>query len=193
MSCLVFFEALPSGEAVGQRASLIDQAHPQGICQGETVSAHSAGPVRDDEYIFRFVFSPIHLDDDGSIKAAAFSDVSDKGLSCQRGPSSTPPQDVHQRGTTQAAAFNAEPANSGKDRRAYLGVVWASSSEVRAVSYEDGTGAFAIYDTARADNPEHVDVFQTFNGTRQSEQKRRRKELRDKFTRVPTPPPTPAE
>jgi hypothetical protein len=188
MSCRVFFEALPTGDDVGQRAVMIDANHPEGVCQAESVSEYSGVPVSDDEHLFRYIFSPIHLEDDGSVKAAAFSDVSNKGLSCDRGATAIPSDVIHGRGVAQARAFNVHEDNRDKEARAYLGVVWACCRETRSLTYDDGTHAFAVYDTAKSDNSDHTDVFQIFGNTRPSQQKRLRKELRDKFTRYPTAP-----
>ena len=190
MACRAFFEALPDGEAVAQRASLIDREHPAGACQLESVSKHSAGPVDSAERIFRYVFSPVHLEDDGSVKAAAFSDVSDKGLSCDRGSEPTPTAAVHQRGVALAQSFNDDPPNKGKPARSYLGVVMACCEQVRSLKYDDSAGAFAIYDTAKGDNQDHIDVFQIFGDKPPSQQKRLRKRLRDEFTRKIIEPAT---
>jgi len=186
MTCRAFFEALPEGNAVGQRAALIDAAHPNGVCQLESVSEHSIAPVADEEYVFRYIFSPIHLEQDGSVKAAAFSDVSDKGLSCDRAPTAAPTNSMHERGNASAAAYNAKPENQTKEQRSYLGVVNANSAIVRDLGRTaDGAASFAIYDTARADNRDHIDVFQIVGAYTPSQQKRIRKQLRDKFTRFP--------
>lgn len=185
MSCREFFESLPTGPDSHKRAGLISDRHPDGCCEQESVSTYSTGRVEDTEHIFRLIFSPIHIEEDGRVKAAAFSDVEDKGLSCDRSPTSQPDATIHARGLEQVATHNQN--NLAKPRQ-YLGVVNALCKDIRALQYDDGDKAFAIYDTAKATNPLHVDVFQTITKS-QSERKLLRKRLRDKFSQALLAPP----
>lgn len=190
MSCREFFESLPTGPDSRKRASLISNERPDGCCEKESVSAHSAGKVEDAEHLFRFIFSPIHIEDDGRVNAAAFSDVQDKGLSCDRDATAEPSTAIHERGSAQVNTHNQD--NPDKGPRKYLGVVGALCEDIRTLPYDDGSKAFAVYDTAKADNPSHADVFQITTKS-PSQQKLLRKRLRDKFSQIPLAPPSNVE
>lgn len=178
-----FFNSLPAeGEASKQRVKLIDDHFPE--CQGEehSVSAHSRGVVTGAEFIFRYIFSPIHIEEDGSVKSAAFSDVEDKGFSCDRSISESPHHDIHERGIAQVEKHNRK--NPDSPHRSYLGTIHSLCDSIRSIKYESGPRAFAVYDTAKADNCDHVDVCQTLSESK-AVRKLARKRLRDAFTKVP--------
>lgn len=185
MSPIQFFSELPSdGEESKKRAMLIDGAFPNCACESHTLSSFSHGPVLDKEFIFRYVFSPIHIENDGTVKPAAFGDVENKGLSCDRSPISTAHNDIHERGVAQVENYNRE--NPLKPQRTYLGAVNAECKSIRQILKEDGSRAFAVYDTALINNCDHVDVFHILLNTSPGSRKLLRKRLRDKFTKTPT-------
>lgn len=181
MSCKVLFASLPTNENVAERATLIDAAKPDGECESESVSDFSPGPVSGAEFLHRYVFSPIHLHE-GSVLPTLFNDAKDKGLSCERGPSESTPTDTHDRGKAQVHSFN-ERRQPSKPERAYVGTVTAPVSGVREIVMEEQR-VYGVYDTALADNPAHVDVFEIANRTR-AQKKLARLALAELFTKVP--------
>lgn len=182
MACREFFEALPTGKDASQRADLIDKAHPAACCEAESVSSHSKGTIGDDEFAIRYIFSPIHLEEDGTVTAAAFSDVKDKGLSCERSQTQIAPPVLHERGAAQAQSYNEDKANEGKPRRTYVGTVQVKAAAVRELLCEvSKVRAFGVYDTALPENVDHMDIFQVLTGPSRPGQSRLRKKLRDTF------------
>lgn len=185
MSCRVFFESLPVGDRVSERASLIDGAHPKGVCEGESVSVYSCGVVRDDEFIHRYVFSPLHIHE-GQVVTALFSDAKDKGLSCERSDSLVPSNDIHERGRVQARTFN-ETRRANQPERSYVGAVSAKVCAVRSLKEKDER-IYGVYDTALPENTAHVDVFEipaSIVSLSKAEQKLARLLLKEAFTGEP--------
>ncbi|AZD52191.1 hypothetical protein C4K19_0373 [Pseudomonas chlororaphis subsp. aurantiaca] len=183
MSCKAFFETLSNErEAVSMRATVIDTAFPDAYCETESVSRYSSGLVQSTEYLHRYVFSPIHMNGE-KVKAALFSDCKDKGLSCERSPTSEVPADIHARGKALVDGWNA--ANPDSDSpRSYVGVVSAQCERIRELVAQNQR-MMAVYDTALADNPLHVDVFQIVNRKR-SDVKQARKDIADLFSQIPS-------
>lgn len=181
MSCKVLFAGLPTNNGVADRATLIDNAQPEAACEAESVSEFSQGPVANEEYLHRYVFSPVHLYD-GQVLPTLFNDAKDKGLSCERGLSATPHPDLHARGVSQVEAFNGRRQIS-QPERSYVGAVTAQVERVRKIA-EEGKRLFAVYDTALSENPAHVDVFEIAARTR-AQKKLARLALAQAFTDVP--------
>lgn len=181
MPCKLLFAGLPTGNGVADRAILIDKAQPEAACEAESVSEFSPGPVANEEYLYRYVFSPVHLYE-GQVLPALFNDAKDKGLSCERGQSATPHPDLHGRGLAQVEAFNGRKQPS-QPERSYVGAVTAQVDGVRKIVVEGARG-FAVYDTALPDNPAHVDVFEIADRTR-AQKKLARLALAQAFTDVP--------
>lgn len=181
MSCKVLFASLPTGEKVAERAALIDSAKPDGYCEAESVSDFSPGPVTGEEHLHRYVFSPIHLHE-GLVVPAFFNDAKDKGLSCERGSSSSPIPEIHDRGKAQVQSFNGRRQPS-QPERGYVGTVTATVDGVRKIVIE-GKRVFAVYDTALSDNAAHVDVFEIADRTK-AQKKLARLALAGLFTNVP--------
>lgn len=186
MSCKAFFSTLPEGQDVSGRAKLIDDNHPGAKCELETVSPHSDGPVAGEEYLHRYVFSPLHIHD-GEVVPALFDDVKDKGLSCERAGQEAPAAETHERGRQQALDFN-ERRKDTQPEREYLGVVSSTANEVRSVVNGASQRAYAIYDTGLENNKLHVDIFEmpsSLAGMGKSQRKMLRSDLADKFTKKP--------
>lgn len=193
MVCRTFFEALPvDRDNIKQRANLIDQQFPNGVCQLESVSDCSHGIVSDEEYAHRFVFSPIHMDGD-VIKTAFFSDCQHVGLSCQRSADGTIDPSVHARGKQIVEAHNRNNSDSANDR-SYLGVVTAKCGDVRALKPRPDAGPnsaifdqpmMAIYDTAKLGDEAHIDIFQLSVDRKKALIKQARRDLALIFTRTP--------
>lgn len=181
MSCKVLFASLPTSENVAERAALIDNAQPDGYCEAESVSDFSPRPVSGDEYLHRYVFSPVHLHE-GAVLPTLFNDAKDKGLSCERGPSDSPPSDTHNHGKAQVQSFN-DRRQPSQPERSYVGTVTAPVNGVREIVIEEQR-VFAVYDTALSDNPAHVDVFEIASRSR-AQKKLARLALAELFTKVP--------
>lgn len=182
MSCRTLFEGLPTGRGeVSERAKLIDSAFPEAFCECQSVSKHSPGVVGAGEYLHRFVFSPLHLHE-GQVLPALFSDVKDKGLSCERGLLLDIKAETHERGRKQAELYN-ETKPDGKPDRVYVGSVTANCGILRALAMNEER-LLAVYDTAMEDNVAHSDVFE-IAGRTNSQRKQARKDIADAFSKVP--------
>ncbi|MCZ4324382.1 hypothetical protein [Pseudomonas anguilliseptica] len=185
MSCRVFFESLSADGGVSERASLIDGAHPRAECEAESVSGHSNGVVADGEYVHRYVFSPLHVHD-GKVVTAVFSDAKDKGLSCERGDSLVPTDDLHARARVQVERFNTNRRQT-QPERSYVGAISAQVRTVRALKAGEQR-VYSVYDTALGENVFHVDVFEipsALKALSKAEQKLERLRLAEAFTGEP--------
>lgn len=182
MSCQALFDGLPSGRGeVSARAKLIDDSFPEAVCEFESVSRFSPGVVVNQEFLHRFVFSPLHMHD-GEVLPALFNDAKDKGLSCERGSAFDTGPETHERGRQQAERYNQEKPADRPDR-AYVGSVTASCGLIRSLMME-GRRLLAVYDTALETNVAHSDVFE-IAGRSNSEKKQARKDIADAFSKVP--------
>lgn len=166
---------------MSERAKLIDAAFPEAFCECQSVSKFSPGVVSGGEYLHRFVFSPLHLHE-GEVLPALFSDVRDKGLSCERGLSLDIERETHERGRKQAELYN-ETKPDDKPKRVYVGSVSANCGIVRALVMNNHR-LLAVYDTALEANVAHSDVFE-IAGRTNSERKQARKDIADAFSKVP--------
>ncbi|MFU2928703.1 MULTISPECIES: hypothetical protein [Pseudomonadaceae] len=195
MACREFFEALPEErEKLKERCRLIDNEHPNAVCELESVSATSPGIVKNEEFAHRFVFSPIHMDGE-LIKSSFFSDCQHGGLSCQRGSGKDVAPEVHDRGIAMVNKWNDDNAeDQTKAQRTYLGVVTAQVSKIRNLIPHPDAGEtagtyeqqmMAVYDTSKRGDEEHIDVFQLSVERKRSELKQARRDLALVFTRKP--------
>lgn len=57
---------------------------PDCCCEKTTMSKYSTSPINDEEFITRFVFSPLHVRKTGEIKPNIYDHIIDKGCSIQR-------------------------------------------------------------------------------------------------------------
>lgn len=118
------------------------------------MSAHSPGPVRNEELLGRFVMDPQHLEDDtGRIKETFFSDAFNGGASTHR-LSHLTSDALHALGRAKAASD--QQGGNGRPPRPYvsyfgyqvLKVSWLRSVQARS----------RVYDTARQDMHAHADI-----------------------------------
>lgn len=132
---------------------------PEFECEHCTVSDHSPGSVADDENVRRLVFSPLHLNTDGSFTPAAFQDAANKGASVDR-VAFCSDAETHSRGIAKAECKRA----SGNDSVRYVGFATASVAHVRAIRVATQAGserrAFGVYDSAIPENIAHADLCQ---------------------------------
>lgn len=182
MTCQALFEGLPSGRGeVSARAKLIDDSFPEAFCECESVSRFSPGVVGGEEFLHRFVFSPLHMHD-GEVLPALFSDAKDKGLSCERGGSLKIEPETHERGRLQAQGFN-QTKPEDRPERVYVGSVTASCGLIRSLLMNEKR-LLSVYDTALEANVAHSDVFE-IAGRTNSEKKQARKDIADAFSKIP--------
>jgi hypothetical protein len=179
MECV---EAFREASAAGDRCGRMAELKPGCTCEAQCVSPHSPGPVLGSEVLARLIYSPLHIDPaTGEVNEAAFSDAKDKGLSVQREAHAAPAA-IRAIGEMKLTA----DLTKGKTDRAFLGVVVAGAQVIRTITYQDGTRAFCVYDSALPGLQAHADVCQTSGGP--SAMKRARKQLRDLFGRKPFMP-----
>lgn len=117
-----------------------------------SLSGYSLNTVDSSEDIARMVFPPLHIEEDGTIKAAAFEDVRDKGLSVHR-LDYTEKQTLKHLGDTMVS----NAATAGRSKRDYIGYVKALTDDIRKL-IEDEKRLFCVYDTAKEREKSHADV-----------------------------------
>jgi len=175
-------EAFKEAANSNNRCGRIGERKPECGCETESVSPDSPGPVVGSETVVRLIYSPLHVDPvTGDVTEAAFSDVKDKGLSVQREAHVTS-ANIRAIGEQKRAQDDA----LGKKDRQFLGTVVAEVRTIREVTYDSGTRAFCVYDSALPSLQAHADVCQTTCSP--SAMKRMRKRLRDLFQRKPKMP-----
>ena len=115
------------------------------------MSKFSSAPVNDDEYLARFVFSPIHLSKKGEIKPSLFSHVSTIGCSIQRETIAS---------SDEIGSFISKFLS--KDTKySWNSVLIAKTEILRKVLIESTNArALCLYDTAEEDNPSHGEMHQ---------------------------------
>jgi hypothetical protein len=129
---------------------------PEESVAWETLSAKPAlspkGPVTDDERVRRRIITPTHIDSSGAPTPLCFKDAWDKGLSVDREyrPEAETIRDAEQ----WIADQEAKAPGNGKQ---FHGLATAAISDLRALTLE-GRRAFAVFDTAMAENDAHADV-----------------------------------
>ncbi|HIP25380.1 MAG TPA: hypothetical protein EYG81_02785 [Archaeoglobus profundus] len=148
-----------------------------------SLSEYSPGIVKSSEYIARMIFSPLHIEENGTIKPSAFSDVKDKGLSVHR-LNYIRCKELESLGKTMASNAN----TAGRSERDYIGYVRAHTTEIRQLTV-DNKRLFCVYDTAKETKRSHADVCAVFLDEQQDPQlskkaanKRRRKRLQELFS-----------
>ena len=123
--------------SLGDKAKELSERHGDAIeLECICVSEHSPDTVKHSERISRQIFSPIHLDENGEVKPAAFDDASSQGLSVDR-DSYSPLEEIHQRGELKARLDNEDEARIGKPARIYQGACVADVSDVRKLKARD--------------------------------------------------------
>ncbi len=151
--CLAFFRQHHDNK---QKIDLLLLEPDRIAWEALTASEHSPGPVANDEVIFRQMLQPIHIQDDGDISPAAFSDVMDKGLSTDRRKFRDVGVSVNE-GISRAEAHNAE--HPDKPKREFFGLAPFDVSYIRSVTAMNSSErALAVYDSAEEFNAAHADV-----------------------------------
>jgi hypothetical protein len=154
---LVFIDDEKSAE----KCKLLAANHTDAVhLEGFSVSEHSPSIVANDETVARQIFSPLHYDDSlDEIKASAFTDVNNKGLSVNR-LRLVEERAIHEQGQSKELADNTRLELLDVDninRRKYLGFTKANVQDIRA-DLENEKRVFAIYDSALLTTPSHADI-----------------------------------
>ena len=135
-----------------ERVAEINLAAPDCACELTQMSPHSSGPVTANESLARFVFSPLHIRSNGSLKPSVFSHVATRGCSIQR----------------DSIASSAEIRSviesflSANENQAWLGLLICRCEYVREIRVgETNRPAVCVYDTGNSGNPSHGEMGQT--------------------------------
>ncbi len=191
--CRAEFQAL---RALDDKAKLnsvptIARAHPDCECEAESVSEFSAGPVTDDEIVCRLVFSTHHFDEERNQPSPMlFEDTFTRGASAFRSPALSFDR-IHELGRER------ERHNRAKNKNhTYKGFVTADAGSVRAFRepVDSETRRMCVYDTALADQLQHIDVYSAAAIGDKGEDRKLRQALRNQlvlrvFTRIEQAPP----
>lgn len=148
-----FFDANGSGKV----DELLKQPNRQ-AWEAVSCSQHSPGKVADEEQLMRQLSHPFFVDrDTQEIKAAAFNDVFNHGMSVERSQYWSE-QDARERGLARAHAYNQTQSDPTK-HRTFVAFAVLIAGEVRSLKSEpDDQRCLAVYDTALEDVPAHADV-----------------------------------
>jgi hypothetical protein len=170
--------ALTEANATPSLADEVTKISSDAKCEETTVSKHSPGPVAPAEPVIRMIFSPHMISrESGKVTEAAFSDVKNRGMSVLRGEMVSD-EEIEAQASEKIAADRAR----GKSATEYQGFIVATTEKIREIDQE--SRAFAIYDSAKANNKAHADVVQILTRS-DSALKRMRRELQKKFNEVP--------
>jgi len=147
----------------------------------ETISLSEYSPqvVQPVEELARLIFSPLHIEEDGSIKASAFHDVKDKGLSINR-LNYIDAKTIHRRG-------NLMVINNERSPRTYVGYIKVVAQDIHKLE-ENNQRLFCVYDTATDEDNSHADICaillesKNSNLGKKAANKQRRKRLQKLFS-----------
>jgi len=161
--CRATFTLLDRGEHFQRRALLLDQTHPECVCQTQSVSEYSTGPIDGDEILVRILVAPQHMDRKGGPKAGALTDAERSGLSLFREEQAT---DAEIRKVAEGLVERARAANLGKPEKAgVFGALRMKCSVIRCLKIEqDPAPPYCVYDTALKETPSHAETFQRVAG-----------------------------
>ncbi len=152
--------------------SLVDRCHPDFICEAETCSIYSPGPVGDGEAIAFILIHPLHYDKERDVIVPdAFQELTKRDLSTLRVSKAT---------KSQADETKGQLIQRGRDKippqlRLVDEVCTAEVSKIRSACNDAGERMMAVYDTALEAVPAHASVFTNADVL---ENKKRRKVVR---------------
>lgn len=177
--CERVFSSVPDGDA---RIATINTLSPGCACESSTTSKYSPHPVEDEEVLARFVFDPLHVRRNGSLKSSLFSHVSHKGCSIQRDTIAAP---------QELGAFVTlflENQLTKKPDTKWHAVVTAPCKKIRALMQDASISrSVCVFDTAERVNPAHAELFQTQYVINEADQLELHKRLLDSFSDSSTP------
>ena len=122
----------------------------------EVATEHSPGPVRNEEFLYRQIMSPIHYDKEtNTLTSTAFDDASNKGMSVNR-LKYTSEEQIVQIANNRVESYN--KLNPDKPLRSF-------SDDIRKITVpteEDASPVrgCAVYDTAYENDRSHADICQ---------------------------------
>jgi hypothetical protein len=162
MNCIEFFSLNSSNT---QKCKLLQDIQEVILLSWEleTASEHSPCPVKDTEYLYRQIISPIHYDEEtNTLTPTAFDDASNKGLSVNRESYITEEQ-VTGMAYGRVNSFNI--SNPDKPQRKFSGIVRLFCNDVRQITIKMeqdlySTRGFCVYDTALDYDRSHSDICQ---------------------------------
>ncbi|MCX7093676.1 MAG: hypothetical protein NTY50_09535 [Methylobacter sp.] len=129
----------------------------------EVATEHSPGPVSNEEFLYRQIWSPTHYDTQtNTLSPAAFDDASNKGMSVNR-LKYTSEEQIFQVASNRVAHYN--KLNPDKPQRSFPGVVRFVCDDIRNITFlpeEDSSPirGCAVYDTAYENDQSHADICQ---------------------------------
>ena len=177
--CERIFNRLPDDKT---RIATLNSRFPDCVCEGSTTSKYSPYPVHDDEVLARFVFDPMHVSRDGSLKPSLFSHVIHNGCSIQRDTIATP-----QELSTFVKSFLERQLAKKPDCK-WHGVVTTTCQKIRELKQDDSTRrSVCVFDTAERANQAHGELFQTQYVIDEADQRELIKLLLDSFSDSFTP------
>ena len=152
-TCLeCFCESGFSGKSLQK---LVDEHHPDFVCEAGLCSPFSPHRVEDAEDVAFILIDPLHYDEKRQVVVpAAFQELTNRDLSTLRVSHAT---------RSEADATRDELIERGKDRippklRIISEVCIATVAEIRG-AVESGSRLMAVYDTALETVPSHASIF----------------------------------
>jgi hypothetical protein len=162
MNCIEFFSQNSTNI---QKCKLLQDIQEDTLLtwELETASEHSPCPVKDTEYLYRQIISPIHYDEEtNTLTPTAFDDASNKGLSVNRESYATEEQ-ISCMAYERVNSFNI--SNPDKPQRTFSGIVRFFCNDVRQITIKMQQDlypirGFCVYDTALEYDESHSDICQ---------------------------------
>ena len=149
-----------------------------------SLSEYSPKIIQISEKLARIIFSPLHIEENGSIKPSAFEDVKDKGLSVHR-LNYIDDENIKMIGTSMVKIAT----ENGRSPRTFAGYITVLTDEVYKL-IENNKRLFAIYDTATDKEPSHADICAILLSSpnltlsKKAANKQRRKSLQKIFSKL---------
>ncbi len=180
-------------------APLLEELHPQCLCEKFSVGQNSPGPVKDAELLHRIIVSPRDYDPvQGKISARPFEKVFTNGLSVWRA--------IGHDNDVRILMMDGLSRNTNDPRREVFAVCELRAGDVRNMMSESAQKVFCIYDqtVARAREPSlppvrtHAGIFlRAFPPPERPTEGKYRRIMPDSFMTSSSlerlPPPTIAE
>lgn len=163
------------------RVKTFSKASPDCACEKHRTSPFSPGVIDDNEFVTRFVFSPVHLNKaKNKIKSSVFSHVHHKGCSIQR-------ESIVSDNELTNFVENFKKMNP---QLTWYGILTARCAELRGIQITgQSKRAICLYDMAEHDNPAHGEMHQTEYVIEDADQVELRAKLFEIFNQgVHTPP-----
>ena len=123
---------------------------PDCICERESVSIHSPGPVNNNKILVRTLFKTQEVDEYGRLVPTYFRpDPEKRGFSVDRM--------FHSDSVTIDLSKRKDPRYKG-----FLKFISACTKDIRCLQNDDKQRLFCVYDSATLSNNAHADICQNF-------------------------------